>query len=106
MLPSSANSTSACHGIRNLPLRRRMETVHEQLSEQFHEWERRGRGWQVFPQPVFPEPPFRPFLGHYIPRSDDIDDGRRPAVLSSFIRRLSKRLNTRPQPAPVVPEPE
>jgi hypothetical protein len=41
-----------------------MPSVHEQLSEQFYQWETRGRGWQVFEEPVHPEPPFVPFHGH------------------------------------------
>ena len=36
-----------------------MSRLDEQLTEQFHQWERRGRGWQVFDEPVFPEPPFQ-----------------------------------------------
>src|ERR1035437_9939795 len=44
-----------------------MSRLDEQLTEQFHRWELRGRGWQVFPEPVEPEPPFVPFTGYYVP---------------------------------------
>jgi hypothetical protein len=37
------------------------------LTEQFYQWERRGRGWQVWPEPFDLEPAFRAFLGGSIP---------------------------------------
>ena len=57
--------------------------VHEQLSEQFAEFEHRGRGWQVFPEPVNPEPPFVPFTGYTL--APVADDGRVPTTGSSLI---------------------
>ncbi|MEO7299225.1 MAG: type IV secretion system DNA-binding domain-containing protein [Verrucomicrobiota bacterium] len=77
-----------------------MPTVHEQLSQQFHEWEIRGRGWQMFNEPVFPEPPFVPVHGHYLPATPAIDDGRRPTILSSLFRKLSGQS----EPPPIIPE--
>lgn len=68
-----------------------MASVHEQLSEQFYKWEIRGRGVQVFPDPVYPEPPFIPFLGHHVPNVPIIDDGLKPTFLSSLFRKISKR---------------
>src|ERR1035438_1740155 len=83
-----------------------MPSVHEQLTEQFRKWEIRGRGWQVFPEPVSAEPPFVPFYGHYLPETPVIDDGRKPTLLSSFVRKLSQTLSTdRPVP-PAIAEPE
>jgi hypothetical protein len=73
-----------------------MASVHEQLSNQFYRWESRGRGWQVFGEPVYPEPPFQPFRGHYLPAAPVIDDGRRPSLLSSFFGK------TNPPPTPPV----
>ena len=69
-----------------------MPSVHEQLTEQFRKWEIRGRGWEVFSVPVSPEPPFRPFLDHHLSEAPAVDDGRRPTLLSSFIRRLSQKI--------------
>jgi hypothetical protein len=89
-----------------------MNGAHEQFSEQFYKWERRGRGWEVFETPVSPEPPFRPFHGHYLSQAPVIDDGRKPTFLSSFVQNLSRKLSTAPPepPAPPVeeeePEPE
>jgi hypothetical protein len=84
-----------------------MATITEQLSEQFHRWEERGRGWRVFNTPVSPEPPFRSFERHYLPCAPPIDDGRRPTALSSFIGKLSQKLSGQPPPSPIiVPEPE
>jgi hypothetical protein len=49
-----------------------MSRLDEQLSDQFHVWEQRGRGWQVFSEPVYPEPPFTPFNGNeLIPLTND-----------------------------------
>ena len=79
-----------------------MPTAHEQLSEQFRKWELRGRGWQVFDEPVYPEPPFVPFDGHYLPETQVIDDGRRPTFLSSLFRKVTAV----PKPPPDLPEPE
>ena len=67
-----------------------MASVHLQLSEQFYKWEVRGRGWQVFSEPVSPEPPFQAFTGHYIPDTPAIEDGRRPTLLSSWFRKISQ----------------
>jgi hypothetical protein len=83
-----------------------MSQLDEQLTEQFHQWERRGRGWQVFDEPVSPEPPFRPFEGHYQPPTPVVDDGRRPTFLSSLAQRLSQKLSTEAAVPPVLPEPE
>src|SRR5262249_48161857 len=83
-----------------------MALLDERLTEQFHRWERRGRGWQVFDRPVHPEPPFRPFNGHYLPETPVVDDGRRPTFLSSFVQRLSRALSAQPETPPVIPEPE
>jgi len=79
-----------------------MPTAHEQFSEQFRRWELRGRGWQVFDEPVYPEPPFVPFA-HYLPETPVVDDGRRPTVLSSLFRKLA---SPRPGAPPAIPEPE
>ena len=81
-----------------------MSGIHEQLSEQFRRWELRGRGWQVFDEPVHPEPPFVPFHGHFLPDVPLMDDGRRSTFLSSFVQKLGRKLNHQSQP--VEPETE
>jgi hypothetical protein len=83
-----------------------MPSVHEQLTEQFRQWELRGRGWQVFDGPVYPEPTFVPFYGHYLPDTPVVDDGRRPMLLSSFVRKLSQKISTERPTPPVIAEPE
>lgn len=51
----------------------------EYLTSQFYAWENRGRGWQVFAQPVELESEFIPFFGHIPPdRIENLDDGKRP----------------------------
>src|SRR5579862_2953833 len=83
-----------------------MSRLEEQLTEQFYQWERRGRGWQVFDYPVYPEPPFRPFYGHYVPQTEVVDDGRKPTLLSSFVQKLSRKLSTEQEEPPRIPEAE
>jgi hypothetical protein len=88
-----------------------MPSVHEQLTEQFRQWEIRGRGWQVFEEPVYPEPPFVPFNGHYQPDAPRIDDGHKPTAISSFVQRLSHKLGDEAPKPPVLeseekPEPK
>jgi hypothetical protein len=83
-----------------------MPTIHEQLTEQFRKWELRGRGWHVFDEPVYPEPPFIPFPGHYVPDAPIVDDGHRPTFLSSLVQKLSQKLSTEQAAPPTIPEPE
>jgi hypothetical protein len=87
-----------------------MAQVDERLSAQFLAWERRGRGWDVFPHPVSPEPPYRPFSGHGLPRSENFDDGRRPTKLSAWTQSLSRKLtgtnSSEDKSPPTAEEPE
>src|SRR5580700_8339275 len=80
-----------------------MPSAHEHFSEQFQKWEVRGRGWQVFPQPVYPEPPFVPFRFRAMTETPVVDNGRRQTFLSSLARKLARPT---PPPAPVAPEEE
>lgn len=86
----------------------------EQLTAQFYDWERRGRGWTVWPVPVDLEPPFRPFFYQApAPATPRHDDGRRPTLLSRFVESLTGGAETsgppvvqsgwieEPEPAPV-----
>ncbi len=74
-------------------------TTTELLTAQFYDWERRGRGWQVYDEPVVLEPPYRPFH-RYVPvlpsGARPPDDGRRETFASSLVS-LVKNLVT-PQP--------
>jgi hypothetical protein len=81
-----------------------MSRLDEQLTEQFHQWELRGRGWQVFDEPVCLEPAFRLFHGHYLPDAPPVDDGRKPTFLSSLAEKLSNKLSTAPPQVSVEPE--
>jgi hypothetical protein len=83
-----------------------MPSVHEQLTAQFHQWEQRGRGWHLFPEPIELEPPFVPFRGHFQPPALPVDDGHRPTALSSFVQKLSQKLRTEPPPLPPIPDEE
>lgn len=63
-----------------------MASIDQRLSERFYRWELRGRGWQVFPEPVVLEPIFAPFPLPS-PEVAVADDGRRPTAVSSWLRR-------------------
>jgi hypothetical protein len=83
-----------------------MSPIEQKLSEQFYQWELRGRGIQVFSEPVVPEPPFRPFYDHFVPFEHIPDDGRRPTFLSSLVDKLSRKLSTAPPETPQSSPPE
>ncbi len=61
----------------------------EFLTEEFYAWERRGRGWLTWPEPVELEPPFRPcFIPRPAPAPGSLDDGRKSTFLSKFTDRI------------------
>jgi len=62
-----------------------MPSAHGHFSEQFQRWERRGRGWQVFAEPVKPEPPFVPFTLRPMTDAPVADRGVRPSFLGSML---------------------
>ena len=76
------------------------QTASEILTQQFYDWERYGRGWFIWDEPVALEPPFRPFTGHHLPQSYS-DDGRVPGFLNSLIDRWTSDKGRQPMP-PVV----
>lgn len=87
-----------------------MANIHEQFSAQFARFEKPGRGWQVFDQPVSPEPPFQEFRGYSL--DEALDDGRRPTFLSSLLGRVRQKLSTQSPtlehltPSEAEPDPE
>jgi len=66
-------------------------TLAEQLTEDFYAWEKRGRGWDVWPYPVALEPPFRPFLGHFVNPQPVFDDARKPTFLGALVDSVRER---------------
>ncbi len=54
------------------------------LTNQFYEWERRGRGWHIAPFPCDLEPEFVPFFGHFIEPGEIIDDGKQPSFWTNL----------------------
>jgi hypothetical protein len=78
-----------------------MPSAHEHFSKQFQIWEKRGRGWQVFGEPVYPEPPFIPFSFRSMTETPVMDNGVRPSFLGSLFRKLAV-----PPPPPPEAEPE
>jgi predicted DNA-binding transcriptional regulator AlpA len=79
-------------------------TREERLTAQFYDWERRGRGWQLWSYPVELEPPFRPFFYHYIEPELAVDDARKPTVLSSLVDGILGRGSAPVPPVPVEEE--
>lgn len=75
----------------------------EQLTQQFYDWEKRGRGWQVWNYPVVIEPPFRPFF-FYSPTPGPVcDDARTPGLFNSLAN-LFKSESSEPQVVDSIPE--
>ncbi len=76
-------------------------TPSEILTAEFYAWEKRGRGWQVWPYAVELEPPFRPFV-IYVPAAParSLDDARKPTLLSS----LADAMRSVFRSAPAEPE--
>jgi hypothetical protein len=99
--------------------RRELAPVHgeslspgEALTRNFYAWERRGRGWQVWDDPVALEPPFRPFFHAAGLPTRAPDDGRRPGVLellSGLFGRNDRSVEAEPEskvaPAELLEEP-
>src|SRR5579859_4886815 len=91
-----------------------MKYLTEDLTRNFYDWERRGRGYLQWPRPVRLEPPYRPFLGHFVmPVSAPRDDGRQPTLLSRLTDWFAGRSDSSPPAAtsptlriPDEPEPE
>jgi hypothetical protein len=65
----------------------------EKLTEQFYQWELRGRGWKVWEYSVTPEPAYRPFRGHWVPSMSALDDGRTQTLVSSLLDKLSRKIS-------------
>jgi len=89
---------------RRRPYCSRCQEFHEQLSSQFAAFGKLGCGWQVFSDPVAPEPPFQPFTGYKL--APVVDDGRVTTVGSSFLSGLRGWLKPSPLAPPVLEEPE
>src|SRR5581483_9349056 len=68
-----------------------MSSLFESLTDNFYRWERRGRGWQVWTSAVELEPPFEPFYHHYTRSNPTFDDGHKPTVMSSFVKKIVGR---------------
>lgn len=66
-------------------------------TSRFFSWERRGRGWFVFPHYVDLEPPFERFSGHGIPLRKPIDDVRKESAMGAIWNGL-KTMATRKVP--------
>lgn len=81
-------------------------TVIEALTANFYRWERRGRGWQAWEEPVHLEPPFVPFPGHLPPSVPRIDDAKKPTAMSTLLDALRGTPPVLPPPVPEEPEPE
>jgi len=89
-------------------------TVADLLTDQFYQWEMRGRGWLTSDAPIELEPPFRPFEGHALPRAFFRDDGIHETRLSRLASSVLSLLGKPPevpahrdeQRGPEEPEPQ
>ena len=65
-------------------------TSAERLTEAFYRWELRGRGWDVYDQPVALEPPFRPVWVAQEGAPAVLDDGKRPTPVSRIAESIGR----------------
>ncbi len=73
-------------------------SLSDQLTAQFYQWEKRGRGWQYFEEAVDLEPHFHPFFFHYAPsQAKQIDDGKRHTIFSRIIDTFTRKPAPEPQ---------
>jgi hypothetical protein len=72
-------------------------SLSERVSEQFHHWESRGRGWLLWEEAVRPEPPFTPFLGYELSQTTAQDDGQVQTWISGLTQWVSRLLVGKPQ---------
>jgi hypothetical protein len=61
------------------------------LTADFYAWERRGRGWDLWPYAVDLEPPFRPYYRESNSGPSPRDDARKPTFLGVWLERLLGR---------------
>jgi hypothetical protein len=74
----------------------------EQIRSAFEVWEKRGRGWPIFPFSVELEPAFMPFLMTLVPQRV-VDDGRRHTWLSALVERILSG-SPKEEEAPELPD--
>ncbi|RJX18443.1 MAG: DUF87 domain-containing protein [Desulforudis sp.] len=74
------------------------------LTKRFYDWEYRTRGYLTWPYPVSPEPPFKPFYGHFLPPAEVIDDTRKPTFLSSLADAVKNTFSPKTEKAPCPSE--
>lgn len=67
------------------------QSLQEKLTIQFYDWERRGRGWYFFEQPVHLEPEFVPFFGHFLPEPKFTDDALRKTIFQKAFDALKPK---------------
>lgn len=79
----------------------RVQSLSEQLTSAFYDWEQRIRGHIVFSGPIDLEPDFVPFTFHIPERKAIIDDGRRPSIVSSIVDGFKSIFSQPAQPEPV-----
>ena len=75
-----------------------MPTISDQLTNQFYAWEKRGRGWAIFDEPIDLEPDFVPFFYHMPKTEAVIDDGKRHTLLSGFKESLKNAFASKTAP--------
>jgi len=78
-------------------------SLYEQLTANFRRWEQRGRGVQLFPDPVELEPPFVPFPGHRLKLGGLSDSGLKPTLVSRLTDKVFRALQPPKQAGLTVP---
>ncbi len=81
----------------------RFYTEREKLLDDFFLWELPGRGIQVWGLPVFPEPQFQPFRGHWLPVSPAPQIEIPPPLLVRFFDNIVDAFTDSPKTPVAVP---
>ena len=83
--------------------------MQELLTQRFYKWEILGRGWMLSDEPVELEPPYTPFFGHTLPKTQFVDDGVHETFITSFLslfsKKENKKLSIREEPISLDPYP-
>jgi hypothetical protein len=75
----------------------------ELLTANFYDWEKRGRGWYGFTEPVELEPEFVPFFP-YVPPVTSVDETYRPNLLNKAASFIQKSLTPKAEQEAIVPD--
>jgi len=72
----------------------------EKAIQNFYDWEIKGRGYLLYPYPVFIEPPFKRFYHSYVDSSQYVDDGKVPRFFERLFSNKTEAIEEEEEEAP------